>query len=102
MSYGYGTAWPMYPAGYYNAEFNTSVDPGVLGGPWFPQPMRTAPTMTLYNAVSGLVGIYRATDAANVTGNSFPRIGNTAAGVIQLGASSANNYYYHWTASAEL
>lgn len=103
MSYAYGTSWPMYPAGYYNYEANSSLDPGGVGGPWFPVPMRTAPTMTLYNAVSNAVGgIYRATDAANITGNSFPRIGNTAAGVIQLGTSNHNNYYYHWTANAEL
>jgi len=102
MSYLYGTSWPGYPIGGHEFHTNNSVDPGTIGGPYFNHPMRAAPTVSLYNAVSGITpGIYRASDAGNPTG-SLTRIGNTHGGGIILSVASQNGYVYHWTASAEL
>lgn len=101
-SYIYGSTWPSYPTGGVQVRYNNSVDTGYIDGFSFIAPMRAAPTITLYNQVSGLVGIYRGSDAANVTGNTFPRIGTITSGLITLGTANQNSYWFHWVASAEL
>ena len=101
-SYIYGSTWPSYPTGGVQVRYNNSVDTAYIDGFSFIAPMRAAPTITLYNQVSGLVGIYRGSDAANVTGNTLPRIGTITSGLITLGSANQNSYWFHWVASAEL
>jgi hypothetical protein len=62
---------------------------------------RAAPTMVIYNAVNGDSGkSYRVSDAGNVA-TSFSGIGEHGAAYINI-PSSANGYYFHFTADSEL
>jgi hypothetical protein len=62
---------------------------------------RAAPTMVIYNAGTGAVGYsYRVSDAASVA-TSFSFIGEQKVTYINI-PSSANGYYFHFTAASEL
>ena len=63
---------------------------------------RANPTMVMYNAVSAAAGaMYRVSDAASIN-TSFDFIGVNQVGIVRPSSSSANSYYFHWTASIEL
>lgn len=80
---------------------SSSLAPTQAPGPKFKVTKRAAPTMVIYNAITGAVGYsYRVSDAASVA-TSFSFIGENSALYINV-PSSANGYYFHYTASAEL
>jgi hypothetical protein len=64
---------------------------------------RAAPTVTMYNAVSGASGaVYRASDASSISVNAINYVGVNSVGQITLASGSINRYFYHWTAASEL
>jgi hypothetical protein len=104
---------------YYEKSYNQSTVPGAAStngaassvsstsaptqgnGVSFTVTKRAAPTMVIYNAVTGAVGYsYRVSDAASVA-TSFSFIGEQKVTYINI-PSSANGYYFHFTAASEL
>jgi hypothetical protein len=84
--------------GFVTSSTGTEVTPQLT----FRTTKRSAPVMTVYNAVSGASGaVYRTSDAASIS-LSLDRIGTNSVGNGFLGSGSTNIYYYHWAASAEL
>jgi hypothetical protein len=104
---------------YYEKSYNTGTIPatglangwyGFTGtsltentsGIYFRVTKRGAPTMVVYNAITGASGAaYRVSDAASITA-TLDRIGENGVGVVYLASGSTNTYYYHWAASSEL
>jgi hypothetical protein len=99
-SYNIGTAIGTFGAGFSSTTLQNSTEgpSGVI----FKVTKRTGPTMVMYNAVSGATGaMYRVSDAASVA-TTFDQIGTNQIGIVRPSSASANSYYLHWTASAEL
>jgi hypothetical protein len=104
---------------YFEKSYNIDVVPGtglavgwssttlqaILEGPSgisFKVTKRTGSTVVIYNAISGASGaMYRATDAASIA-TTVDFIGVSGIGIVRPASASANSYYLHWTASAEL
>ena len=83
------------------ATVSSSLAPTQAPGVTFKVTKRTAPTMAIYNGVTGAVGFsYRVSDAASVA-TTFSHIGEHGASYINI-PSSANGYYFHFTAASEL
>ena len=100
-SYAYETALGTGLAGGWVGSVSSGASSGEMSGATFKVFKRATPTITLYNAVSGASGaVYRVSDAANVSA-STNFLGAGAIGTVSFTAS-ANGYYYHYTANAEL
>ena len=64
---------------------------------------RDAPTVTVYNVVSGASGAaYRVSDGASISITALNYIGMSGVGTLNLGSGSVNTYLIHWIASSEL
>ena len=105
---------------YFEKSYNQDVVPGIASftpgfmssvtssgaltqgsGCTFKVTKRVNPTFVGYNAVTGASGYsYRVSDGVSVA-TSFTNIGMSAVGYIDV-PSSANGYYWHYTAAAEL
>jgi len=105
---------------YYEKSYPSAIVPGVTAfhtgfvsttsasaaatqasGTRFTVPKRAAPTAVIYNAVTGATpAAYRVSDGANVTVTAY-HINETSIGYLDV-PSSANGYFWHFTASAEL
>ena len=83
------------------ASVSSNLAPTQAPGVSFKVTKRAIPTMAIYNATTGEIGkSYRVADAASVD-TSFSSIGEH--GVVHINVpSSANGYYFHYTANAEL
>ena len=83
------------------SSVSSSSAPTQGNGVTFKVTKRAAPTMAVYNGVTGAVGYsYRVSDAASVA-TTFSHMGEHAAAYINI-PSSANGYYFHFTAESEL
>jgi hypothetical protein len=83
------------------SSVSSSSAPTQGNGVTFKVTKRAAPTMAIYNGVTGAVGYsYRVSDAASVA-TTFSHVGEHAAAYINI-PSSANGYYFHFTADSEL
>ena len=83
------------------SSISSSTAPTQGNGVTFKVTKRAAPTMAIYNGVTGAVGYsYRVSDASSVA-TTFSHIGEHGAAYINI-PSSANGYYYHFTAASEL
>ena len=82
-----------------NSSTNSS---GEASGVQFSVKKRAVPTIVIYHITNGNAGqVYRVSDAASV-GATAIHIGQSGIGFLQLASSSANGYYWNYTASAEL
>jgi len=100
-SYSYGVVAGAYLAPGWASGVSSSSAPTQLNGASFKVSKRATPTIVLYNAVSGASGyVYRVSDGSSVAATAN-YIGTNAIGYIDV-TSSANGYYYHYTATAEL
>tara|TARA_R110000822_G_scaffold309679_2_gene439858 strand:- start:122 stop:1252 length:1131 start_codon:yes stop_codon:yes gene_type:complete len=83
------------------SSISSSTAPTQGNGVTFKVTKRAAPTMAIYNGVTGAVGYsYRVSDASSVA-TTFSHIGEHGAAYINI-PSSANGYYFHFTAASEL
>jgi hypothetical protein len=83
------------------SSVSSSSAPTQGNGVTFKVTKRAAPTMAIYNGVTGAVGYsYRVSDAASVA-TTFSHQGEHGAAYINI-PSSANGYYFHFTADSEL
>jgi hypothetical protein len=105
---------------YFNKSYDVSVDPGTItdvgrcyfsfpttgtgsfGVPiFYPTTMRAAPSVTIYNPVTGASGGARR-GSTNKTGVSASNIGTTVFNFEIPGTEDVDNGSFHYTASAEL
>jgi hypothetical protein len=82
-----------------NTSSNASAE---LSGVQFSVKKRITPTIVIYHITTGTAGsVYRVSDAASVAVTPT-HIGQSGIGFLALASSSANGYYWNYTASAEL
>jgi hypothetical protein len=101
-SYDLGAATASFGSGFRGVVTSPNDVVEAPGWSWAVS-KRAAPTIVLYNAVSGASGsAYQSGTAANVTASTaYP--GQTGVGLISLpGQTASNGYFISFTASAEL
>jgi hypothetical protein len=82
-----------------NSSTNSSNE---ASGIQFSVKKRATPTIVVYHITTGTAGsVYRVSDAASVAVTPT-HIGQSGIGFLALASSSANGYYWNYTASAEL
>jgi hypothetical protein len=82
-----------------NSSTNSSNE---ASGIQFSVKKRAIPTIVIYHITSGTAGsVYRVSDAASVVVTPT-HIGQSGIGFLALASSSANGYYWNYSASAEL
>jgi hypothetical protein len=81
---------------------SSSLSSNEASGVQFSVKKRITPTIVIYHITTGTAGsVYRVSDAASVAVTPT-HIGRSGIGFLALASSSANGYYWNYTASAEL